>query len=273
MKKITAIILTALLLISSAVCVSAKAYEFDGKTVLFTLTQEASKRLNKGELEINKEYFKDSDIGIKKIKTIATGPEYAIFLMTLDKLDFENVLAVCKKLNKYEDIESAEPNGYAVIPEYYINKHNVVLKAGETEKVKLTCIDGTAKWWKSTDEKIATVKNGKITALSEGTAKIIVKDTKGHKYTCKLWVTSNPTLTKNDEVVKNIEVEKGSSKKVKITGKANKIDNKYANTKCAKITSNNSAEILKICGVKKGTTTLKVRVNGVKTLKLKVKVV
>ena len=273
MKKITAIILTTLLLISSSICVSAKAYEFDGKTVLFSLTQEATQRLNYGAIKINKKYFKDSDIGIKKIEAIATGPKYAIFVMTLDKYDFENVLAVCKILNKYEDIESASPNGYTVIPEYYINKHNVVLKAGETEKIKLTCIDGTAKWWKSTDEKVATVKNGKITALRKGTAKIIVKDTNGRKYTCKLWVTSNPKLTKNDEVVKNIKVEKGGSTKVKITGKAKKIDNVYANTNCAKITSSNSDDTLKICGVEKGTTTLKVRVNGVKTLKLKVKVI
>lgn len=273
MKKITAIVLTALLLISSAICVSAKAYNFDGKTVLFSLTQEATQRLNNGEIKINKEYFKDSDIGIKKIETITTGPKYAIYAMTLDKFDFENVLAVCKILNKYEDIESAGPNGITVIPEYYINKHNVVLKAGETEKIKLTCIDGSAKKWKSTDEKVAIVKDGKITALRKGTAKIIVKDTLGKKYTCKLWVTSNPTLTKNDEVVKNIKVEKGSSTKVKITGKAKNIDNIYTNTKCAKITSNNSSDTLKICGVEKGTTTLKVRVNGVKTLKLKVKVV
>ena len=273
MKKITAIILTALLLISSSICVSAKAYEFDGKTVLFSLTQEATQRLNYGAIKINKKYFKDSDIGIKKIEAIATGPKYAIFVMTLDKYDFENVLAVSKILEKYEDIESAGPNGITVIPEYYIDKHNVVLKAGETERIKLTCIDGTAKWWKSTDEKVATVKNGKITALRKGTAKIIVKDTLGQKYTCKLWVTSSPKLTENEKAVKSIQVKKGGCKKIAITGKAKKIDNIYANTNCAKITSGTSADMLKICGVEKGTTTIKVRVNGVKTLKLKVKVV
>ena len=273
MKKITAIILTALLLISSSICVSAKAYEFVGNEVLFFLTKEASERVYNGELVINKEYFKDSGIGIKRIEKGYSIKTFAHYKMVLDKVDFENVLAVSKILEKYEDIESAGPNGYTVIPEYYINKHNVVLKAGETEKIKLTCIDGTAKWWKSTDEKVATVKNGKITALRKGTAKIIVKDTNGRKYTCKLWVTSNPKLTKNDEVVKNIKVEKGGSTKVKIIGKAKRIDNIYANTNCAKITSSTSADMLKICGVEKGTTTLKVRVNGVKTLKLKVKVI
>ena len=273
MKKITAIILTALLLISSSICVSAKAYEFVGNQVLFSLTKEASERVYNGELVINKEYFKDSGIGIKIIEKGYSIKTFAHYKMVLDKVDFENVLAVSKILEKYEDIESAEPNYYCGIPEYGINKHNVVLKAGETEKIKLTCIDGTAKWWKSTDEKVATVKNGKITALRKGTAKIIVKDTNGRKYTCKLWVTSNPKLTKNDEVVKNIKVEKGGSTKVKITGKAKKIDNIYANTNCAKITSSNSDDTLKICGVEKGTTTLKVRVNGVKTLKLKVKVI
>ena len=77
------------------------------------------------------------------------------------------------------------------------------------------------------------------------------------------------------------ERKKGHASKVvymidtttQIGGKAKKIDNIYANTNCAKITSSNSDDTLKICGVEKGTTTLKVRVNGVKTLKLKVKVI
>ena len=63
MKKITAIILTALLLISSSICVSAKAYEFVGNQVLFSLTKEASERVYNGELVINS----TPDVGTKAV--------------------------------------------------------------------------------------------------------------------------------------------------------------------------------------------------------------
>jgi hypothetical protein len=273
MKKLTAIFLTAMLLISSAICVSAKSYDFKDNEVLILLTESATKKVENGELEINKEYFADSDLGIKKIYKFPYSND--IYKLTLDKHDFENVLSAVKILKKYEDIKIAEPNYRTIIPECYLDKINVVLKAGQTEKVTLHLTEGystSTNKWKSSNEKVATVKNGKITALQEGTAKISIKDSRGSKFTCKVKVTSSPKLTQNKKEVTAVEVKKGETVKVKITGKAKKIDNKYTNTKKAKITSKVSAKTITVSGVKKGTSTLKIKVNGVKTLKLKVKV-
>lgn len=276
MKKITAIILTTLLLISSAlICVSAKSYGFVDNKVLIILTEEATQRVNDGELEINKSYFANSQIGISKLKCSFLSERFACYTLILDKHDHENVLKAIKILEKYDDIESASPVAYKQIPEFYLDKVDVVLKAGQTEKVTLFIVDSWGEptnKWKSTNEKVATVsKNGKITALREGTAKITTKDTKGRKYTCKVRVTSSPKLIQNKKAVTLVTVKKGKTVKVKITGKAKKIDNRYTNTKYAKITSKKSASTLKIKGLKKGNTTLKIKVNGVK-LKLKVKV-
>ena len=66
-------------------------------------------------------------------------------------------------------------------------------------------------------------------------------------------------------------MKKGKTKKIAIIGKAPGIDNKYKNTKKAKVTSPASAKKIKIKGLKKGKTTLKIRV-GSTWVKLRVKV-
>jgi hypothetical protein len=66
-------------------------------------------------------------------------------------------------------------------------------------------------------------------------------------------------------------VKKGGVKTIKISGKANSVNNKYKNTKYAKIITGKTAKTLKIRGLKRGKTVLKITVNGVK-LKLNVKV-
>ena len=66
-------------------------------------------------------------------------------------------------------------------------------------------------------------------------------------------------------------MKKGKTKSVTITGKASTVNNVYTNTKIAKIISKSSASTIKVKGLKKGSTTLKLRVNGF-VLKLKVKV-
>ena len=114
---------------------------------------------------------------------------------------------------------------------------------------------------------MATVKNGKITALNKGTVTITATLTTGKKLTCKVTVTTAPKLSKT-----NVKVKKGGTAVVKLDGKVSSINNKYTNTKVAKITSKTNASTLKIKGLKKGETTLKIKVNGAKTLCLKVKV-
>lgn len=63
----------------------------------------------------------------------------------------------------------------------------------------------------------------------------------------------------------------GKTVSVKISGKANSVNNVYTNTNYAKIRSKNTATTLTVKGFKKGLTTLKIKVNGV-VLKLRVSV-
>ncbi len=153
-----------------------------------------------------------------------------------------------------------------------LTKNHVSLKAGKTSKIGVKNKGNNKIEYKSSDTKIAKVdKNGKVTALKKGRANITV--TVGNKnLTYKVTVTSNPELLLKGKTVTNITLNKNKSVSVKISGKANNIDNKYSNTECAKITSKKSAKTIKVKGIIKGTTTLKIKVNGVKTLKLKVKV-
>ena len=142
---------------------------------------------------------------------------------------------------------------------------SLCMKAGATQTVMVN--NGKVKTWTSSNKNVATVRNGKITALNKGTVTITATLTTGKKLTCKVTVTTAPKLSKT-----TVKVKKGGTAVVKLDGKVSSINNKYTNTKVAKITSKTNAATLKIKGLKKGTTTLKIKVNGVKTLSLNVKV-
>lgn len=145
-----------------------------------------------------------------------------------------------------------------------ISAKSASLKAGATKTLKVT--GASVKSWTSSNKKVATVKKGKVTALTKGSATITATLSNGKKLTSKIKVTTNPKLKK-----KSVTVKLGKTVKVKLKGKAKGVKNKYKNTKFAKVKSKKSAKTLKITGLKKGTTTLKITVNG-KILKLKVTV-
>ena len=145
-----------------------------------------------------------------------------------------------------------------------LSRKKASLKAGK--ELKLKVISGKAKSWKSSNKKVCTVKNGRVTALRKGTATITATLTSGQKVKCRIKVTTSPKLSK-----KTITVRKGGTKTIKITGKAKTVKNKYRNTAKAKIMSKKTASKIKVKGLKKGTTILTIRVNGV-ALDLMVKV-
>jgi len=138
-------------------------------------------------------------------------------------------------------------------------------------------VDGkTVKGWKSSNPKaIKITKDGKAAILKKGTATLEVTVNKNK--ICRTFVVqTNPYFKKSSakfsEIIDSISVKKGKTASVYLFGKVNSINNVYTNTTKAKFISSKSAKTLKIKGLKRGTTTLKVKVNGVKTLKLKVKV-
>lgn len=145
-----------------------------------------------------------------------------------------------------------------------LSPKKISLKAGKTKTLKVK--NGKVKSWKTSKKSIAKVSKGKVIALKKGSATITAVLKNGKKLTCKVKVTTSPKLSK-----KTITVKLKKTKKIKIIGKAKGYKNKYKNTKVARVASKKTSKTLKIKGLKKGKTTLKITVNGVK-LKLKVKV-
>ena len=146
---------------------------------------------------------------------------------------------------------------------------NVSLKSGATKTIKV--LNGKVKSYKVVNSKVAKVNSkGVVTALNKGKTTVIVTLKDGNKLNCKVNVTTAPKLSKS-----TVNVKVGKTVKVKALGKAKNIalkwtvSNKNVNTSIAKMIS---ASVLNIKGVKKGKTTLKVKVNNVKTLTLKVNV-
>ncbi len=107
--------------------------------------------------------------------------------------------------------------------------------------------------------------SGRVCALKKGSTYIVAKvGKKKLKFTIK--VVTSPKLKKN-----SIKLKKGRTVSVKIVGKCPLVKNKYKSTKYAAIVSKTTADVVKVKGLKKGRTTLRLRVNGC-LLKLKVKV-
>lgn len=272
MKRIC--ILTISVMIILTMCTfdvsAAKKYGFADNRVGIVLTEEASERVFDGELKINKAYFEDYDIGIKKIESGYLSKSFAHYSIILDKHDHENVLRVVEILKENEDFRSVEPCYYTHSASVGLSKYYVNLKSGKTTQIKLKKI--SVKSWKSSNKKVVKVKNGKVVALKKGSAMITAVDSKSRKHHCVVNVKSSPRLTKNSKTVKSITVLKGHKSAVEIKGKVKNIDNEYTNTHYAKIISKKSDKKIIIRGLKRGTTTLNIKVNGVKNLKLEVNV-
>lgn len=108
--------------------------------------------------------------------------------------------------------------------------------------------------------------------LKKGTATVKLTPKKGKPIYEKIIVKDSPKLTsKKGKTIKTLSVKLGKTAKVYIKGKAGNVNNKYKNTKYAKVTSKKTAKKISVQGLKRGKSTIKVVVNNV-TLKLKVKV-
>ena len=156
-----------------------------------------------------------------------------------------------------------------------LNKTKKTLKAGKTYTVKVKNTKGKKVKFTSGNKKVATVnkKTGKVTALNQGTAVIKAK-VDGKTLRCTIKVKTAPKLVdKKGKAVKTLTISKGKTATLYIKGKAKKINNKVKlSNKIAQLKSKKNQATVKIKGVKKGRTTLTVKVNKVKTFKVDVKV-
>lgn len=146
---------------------------------------------------------------------------------------------------------------------------NVSLKSGATKTIKV--LNGKVKSYKVTNNKVAKINSkGVITALNKGKTTVIVTLKDGNKLNCKVNVTTAPKLSKS-----TVNLKVGQSAKIKIYGKAKGIEfgisgrNKNIEVWLYKM---KDATEFRVEGLKKGKATLKVKVNNVKTLTLKVNV-
>lgn len=146
---------------------------------------------------------------------------------------------------------------------------NVSLKSGATKTIKV--LNGKVKSYKVVNSKVAKVNSkGVVTALNKGKTTVIVTLKDGNKLNCKVNVTTAPKLSKS-----TVNVKVGQSAKIKIYGKAKGIEfgisgrNKNIKVWLYKMKDATGFEVE---GLKKGKATLKVKVNNVKTLTLKINV-
>lgn len=148
------------------------------------------------------------------------------------------------------------------------NNINVSSRAGEEYWLKIN--GKSVKGWKSTNPNIVRITNtGKISFLQSGSATIKVRLKNGKIYKRKYTITYNHPKFESNEIT----VKLGKIATSRIIGKVNSIDLVCKNkSKIAKIVSKKSSNYIKVKGLKRGSTTLKVKVNGIKNLKLKIKV-
>lgn len=168
-------------------------------------------------------------------------------------------------------LEYASQNGFNAI--LNISKNAKVIggiPAGSVARLK---VDGkkVTKLTVKNNKSVKVTKSGKFIALQAGKADFTATLSDGKKIKAKFNVQSDPELEYFD--VNGVYVKKGKTATVKLFGKVNSIKNKYTSTSKAKIVSEKNTNKIKIKGLAKGSTTVKVKVNGVKTLKLKVTVI
>ncbi len=162
-----------------------------------------------------------------------------------------------------------------------LNKNTATLTVGKTEKLSATVAPTNATekavTWKSSNDKVATVKDGTVTAVAVGSADITVTTKDGNKTaTCKVTVNAAAPSTISVTGVtldSKATVNVGKTKKLTATvAPANASDRtvtwKSSNTKVATVAADGTVK-----GVKKGSATITVTTkDGNKTATCKVTV-
>ncbi|MBR2109154.1 MAG: hypothetical protein IJ932_04315 [Ruminococcus sp.] len=196
MKKVTAILLSALIVLSTIFYATASVYD----TIIIVLTEKASKQVVDGELTINTNYFKKYNIEIKDIYlwepetqmeisqnitfSIVLGknnPEYSEEVIKILKQD-ENFMFVAHGVEKRLG-DSKSKNPMKVTTKTKVVKYNKVKKAKQTvAPITVKKAVGKVTYKKlSGSKKLLLKANGKI---------VVKKGTKKGTYTAKIKVTA-----------------------------------------------------------------------------------
>lgn len=154
-------------------------------------------------------------------------------------------------------------------PTISLNKTSVTIKKGSTLSLKATVKGSSQKvTWKSSNKKVATVKNGKVTAKKAGTVTITAK-ANGVTAKCKVTVKNVPVTIKLS--ASSLTVYKGNTAALKatVTGSNSSVKWSSSNAAVASVSSKG-----KITGKSKGSTVITAKIGNVKaqctvTVKLK----
>ncbi len=155
-----------------------------------------------------------------------------------------------------------------------LSKTSVTLGKGKTTTLKATVNPSNATnkkvTWTTSNKKVATVSNGKITAKGVGTATITVKTANGKKATCKVTVKNLPTSVKLSKTSATLKKGKTTTLKATITPSKNVISTVTWSTSNSKVATVKNG---KVTAKAKGTATITVKTtNGKKaTCKITVK--
>ena len=209
---------------------------------------------------------------VKNVKTLPTTPtDTSTVPSSTEATDASAVSTVTEPTTESTEPTPAKPTTSAP----YLANKSVKKAAGSTYRIVVRNAGGKKITYSSNNKKILKVSSkGKVTFLKKGSGTVTVK-AGSKKLTFKGIVTSNPKLIYKNKTVKaskTYKVKKGNTLTVKIKGKASALKNKYSSTKIAKIKGKAKSSKIKIVGLKKGKTTLKITVNLTKVLKIKVKV-
>lgn len=132
-----------------------------------------------------------------------------------------------------------------------MNKKSVTLFKGKSVKLKVTGVNGKAKW-SSSKKSVATVSNGKVKAKKKGTA-VITANINGQKCTCKVTV-EDPKIN-----FKTAELYEDETLQLKVNGTKQTVKWKSSNKKIVAISSNG-----KVKAKSSGKATITARIGNVK---------
>lgn len=149
-----------------------------------------------------------------------------------------------------------------------LSKTKLSLALGKTGTLKISGLAGRKVTWASSNKKIATVKNGKITPKKIGKCNITAQVKGGKKLTCALTVTDPAKLSAG-----SLTIAATDSAKITLSGLAGRtVSWSTSNKAVASITKSNKTSAT-IKGNKTGTAVIKATIKGGKTLKCTVKVI
>ncbi len=149
-----------------------------------------------------------------------------------------------------------------------LSETTLSLQMGSTHTLTITGLAKRKVTWTSSNTSVATVKDGKVTAIKAGKCTIAAQIKNGKKLTCKLTVTDPAALSAEKLTISTID-----SDKIKLTGALKrKVTWSTSDDGVVKITKSDSSAA-SIKAVKTGTATITAKIEGGKTLKCAVTVV